>query len=169
MGQREGILELTVWRDAELEQAFPNLVTRDYQITSPKDTAYNCVAWAVGDMTHFWYSARVKGYYWPPGVDSADTLEGWKQVFALHGYSDVESDAFDVKFEKIAIYVDAAGDPSHVARQTETGEWTSKLGKGYDIQHSTLDVLEGDEYGKVAVIMQRLCKDGKRVQPLLFN
>ena len=158
-----------MYRDPELEEAFPNLAERGYHITSPKNAGYNCVAWAVGDTTHFWYDVKVKGYYWPPGAGSADTVEGWKKLFALHGYTEAEFDKLETGIEKIAIYADASGDPSHVARQTETGQWSSKLGKDYDIQHSTLDALEGDEYGKVAVIMQRPCRDGKRVQPRLFN
>jgi hypothetical protein len=35
------------------------------------------------------------------------------------------------------------------------GNWTSKLGKGEDIQHDSLDGLEGDLYGKVAIFMMR--------------
>lgn len=148
----------------ELEQYFPGLIEGSYKLTSPKDGAYNCVAWAVGDTSHFWYDVRIKGYYWPPGVGSADTLEGWKRLFAVHGYSECTSSEVEQELEKIAIYVDTEGYPSHVARQTEIGEWTSKLGKGYDIRHKTLEALEGDEYGKVAVIMQRSCRDGKRVR-----
>lgn len=163
MGTGEGI-HLTVSRDAELEQSFPNLLEDDYQITSPKDAGYNCMAWAVGDTSHFWYDVKVRGYYWPPGAGSADAVEGWKSAFAIHGYTDAESGNLEQGLEKVAIYVDADGNPTHVARQTETGEWTSKLGKDYDIRHATLNALEGDEYGKVAVIMQRPCREGKRVQ-----
>lgn len=159
--------------NTELEQCFPALTAGNYELTSPKDEKYNCVAWAVGDTSNFWDDVsikgyRIKGYYWPQGV-SADTLDGWKRVFELHGYSECNSNAFDSEFEKIAIYVDTDGNPSHVARQTETGEWTSKLGKGFDIRHKTLDALEGhegDEYGKVAVIMQRQCKGGQRTRPI---
>lgn len=155
-------------RNTELEQSFPRLTAENYKLTSPKDEAYNCVAWAVGDTNNFWDDVsvkgyRIKGYYWPPGI-SADTLDGWKRVFEIHGYNQCDSDAFESEFEKIAIYVDAYSNPSHVARQTGTGEWTSKLGKGYDIRHKTLDALEGEEYGKVAIIMQRPCRDGKRVR-----
>ncbi len=135
----------------------------NYRVTSPQKKTYNCVAWAVGDTTHFWYDAKIKGYYWPPGARSADTLEGWKDVFEIHNYSDCDSHGFEPEFEKIAIFVDSDGIPSHVARQLGSGQWTSKLGKGSDIEHMTLDVLEGEEYGRVGVIMRRPCKDGKRV------
>ena len=135
----------------------------NYLITSDADSSYNCVAWAVGDTSRFWYDARIKGYYWPPGVGSADTLDGWKRLFEIHGYSETESSDFDPLYEKIAIYVDTEGLPNHVARQTDSRAWTSKLGKDYDIEHATLDALECPEYGKARVIMQRRCKDGKRV------
>jgi len=148
----------------ELEQCFPGLMGGGYKLTSPKDEAYNCVAWAVGDTSHFWYDVRIKGYYWPQGVGSADTIEGWKRAFAIHGYTDCTSRDLEPDLEKIAIYVDIDGVPNHVARQTGSGRWTSKLGKSCDIEHETLEALEGDEYGTVGVIMQRPCTDGKRVR-----
>lgn len=162
--------EFRVSPNAEIELCFPGLTEGGYKLTSPKSGAYNCVAWAVGDTRAFWDDVRirgrrVKGYYWPPGI-SADTLDGWKAVFALHNYSVCDSDAFDSQFEKIAIYVQANGEPSHVAIQTGTGTWSSKLGKGCDIEHDTLDSLNGEEYGTVGAIMQRPCKNGKRVRSL---
>jgi hypothetical protein len=153
-----------VWRNRELEEAFPGLTEGSYQVTSPQDANYNCVAWAVGDTSRFWYEINAKGYYWPPGTGSADTIDGWKRVFEIHGYKEAGTSQFDPAFEKVAIYVDPDGLPSHVARQTDSRSWASKLGKGCDIEHASLDALEGHEYGKVAVIMQRRCKDGKRVR-----
>ena len=64
-------------RDPELEEDLPGLAESTYEVKSPKDPQYNCVAFAIGDLGHFWYDARVSGYYWPPGVPSADTLDGW--------------------------------------------------------------------------------------------
>lgn len=153
-----------MFRDLELEQLFPRIAADGYQVTSPRDSSYNCVAWAVGDTSHFWYDVKVRGYYWPPGAGSADTLEGWKRVFIIHGYSETDSASLEPGLEKVAIFVNADGAPSHVARQTGTGAWTSKLGKSHDIEHTSLESLEGDEYGEVKVVMQRPCKDGKRVR-----
>lgn len=152
-----------MWRDRELEESFPGLADGRYYITSPHDPTYNCVAWAVGDTNRFWDDVGMKGYYWPPGAGTADTLDGWKKLFSIHGYQESRSSDFDRKFEKIAIFIGFDGCPSHVARQTETGAWTSKLGKSFDIEHWTLEALEGEEYGKIGVIMQRPCKDGRRV------
>jgi hypothetical protein len=153
-----------MWRDRELEQSFPGLVEGNYSITSPNDTAYNSIAWAIGDTSQFWDDVGLKGYYWPPGVGSADSIDSWKRLFLINGYEESDSREFETGLEKIAIYVAADGSPSHVARQTETGIWTSKLGKAFDIQHWTLEALEGDQYGKIELIMQRTCKEGKRAR-----
>ena len=151
-------------RDPELEDVFPGLASTAYEITSPDDPAYNCIAWALGDVNHFWYDAGVRGYYWPPGAASADALPGWIEVFSLHGYELTGDSSFEPMYEKIAIYVDTGGEPTHVTRQKGFGLWTSKLGKGKDIEHPDLAALQGREYGKVACIMKRPCRDGKRVR-----
>ena len=147
-------------REPRLEQKFPKLRGGDYSRESPRDPSYNCVALAVGDFNNFWqYMGRWKarGYYWPPGTD--DSLEGWIKVFRIHGYTLCDNADFEEGVEKVAIYVDAEGDTSHVAKQDIVlGKWASKLGRGHDIVHDTLDLLagtEGDEYGRVAAIMQR--------------
>jgi hypothetical protein len=149
-------------RDPELEQDCPALTTTPYEIKSPRDPQYNCVAFAIGDVNHFWYDIDISGYYWPPGAPSADTLSGWIAVFQLHGYEDTDDDSLEVEYEKIAIYTTADG-PEHVARQTASAMWASKIGKGADIEHSSLSALEGTLLGKVTKIMKRKCKDGKRV------
>ena len=79
-------------------------------------------------------------------------------VFALHGYQPCDNGELAPATEKIAIYVGADGEPSHVAKQMASSWWQSKLGSGHDIEHETLDLLEGneeDEYGKVMVFMKR--------------
>ena len=91
-------------------------------------------------------------------MPSADTLEGWIKVFADHGYSDTDRDHLEPEFEKVAIYATPEA-PEHVARQKGSGIWISKMGKGHDIEHSTLAALEGELMGKVVKIMKRPCKD----------
>src|ERR1700733_1429504 len=113
-------------RDPDLEDDIPALVNSGYVISSPRDPAYNCVSFAVGDTKNFWYDAKINGYYWPPGVASADTLEGWIGVFRLHGYLDAENEKLEPDYEKIAIYAGPDG-PEHVARQKASGVWTSKM------------------------------------------
>jgi hypothetical protein len=148
-------------RDLGLERICPNLQGSPYVLTSAKDPRYNCVAFAVGDVSQFWYDVSINGYYWPPGARSADTIEGWTDVFEIHGYRETVDRSLELDYEKIAIYASADG-PEHVARQRASGMWTSKAGKGRDFEHE-LEWLEGDFYGKVAKIMKRKCQSGKRV------
>jgi hypothetical protein len=116
---------------------------------------------AVGDLAQFWDQIDIKGYYWPPSAGSVDTLAGWVSIFEIHGYTETADRTLEIEYEKIAIYESADG-PEHVARQKASGLWTSKMGRGVDIEH-TLEGLEGDFCGKVVKIMKRKCQGGKRV------
>jgi hypothetical protein len=90
------------------------------------------------------------------GIDRDDAVESWIQVFEIHGYKRCKSRALEKGFEKVAIFLGVDGEPSHVARQMESGLWTSKLGyRGKDIIHRRLESLEGDSYGSVAQVMKR--------------
>jgi hypothetical protein len=149
-------------RYSDFEEDFPRLRNGDYIPTSSPDPAYNCVAWAVGDVNNFWDDVGVAGYYWPAEV-SSDTVSGWVEVFRMHGYAETEHSGFEPEYEKVAIYVCDDGSPQHVTRQKASGRWTSKLGKGRDIEHG-LHALESDLYGKVAIILRRPCA-GRRVLP----
>jgi hypothetical protein len=148
-------------RDLELEEDCPGLRESSYKITSPKDPKYNCIAFAAGDTSQWWEDVRIRGYYWPAGAQPADTLQGWMRIFEIHGYVETEDRTLEIDYEKIAIYASADG-PEHVARQKASGVWTSKAGRGVDMEH-TLDSLEGDLYGKVVKVMKRKCQGGKRV------
>src|SRR5207244_363796 len=50
LGQRTGLPMVT-----DLEALFPGLRGTSYRITSPPDSAYNCVAWAAGDQASWWW------------------------------------------------------------------------------------------------------------------
>lgn len=147
-------------RDAELEACFPKLQTFNYTITSPEDPKYNCIAFGLGcnSLIFQLYPYPSKIYYWPPQVPRDDTVENWMHVYGLHGYVACSNGDLEPGIEKIAIYV-KDGEPSHVARQLNSGWWQSKLGiYGCDIEHETLESLEGDhgdEYGQVTLFMMR--------------
>jgi hypothetical protein len=138
-----------------IESLFPDLVAAGYHVTSPATPNYNCIAWAAEDETAWWWPDLFGDYYWPPQVPRAETLAAFIEAYATLGYqlcldSDTEQD-----FEKIVIYVNVQGIPTHAARQLPTGNWTSKLGQLEDIQHSTLDGLCGDLYGQVGATLKR--------------
>lgn len=66
---------------------------------------------------------------------------------------------YEEGFEKIAIYIDSHGKPTHAARQLSSGKWTSKLGQLEDIEHSNLDDVTGLHYGSVGAILKRQKKN----------
>ncbi|MEG3858797.1 hypothetical protein QT974_06710 [Microcoleus sp. herbarium12] len=70
------------------------------------------------------------------------------------GYEICKDDLLEVGYQKIAIYVDLNGIPTHAARQLVNGKWTSKLGWLEDMEHE-LDGLVGDRYGVVGQILKR--------------
>jgi hypothetical protein len=75
-------------------------------------------------------------------------------AFASLGYTICERDRLEPEYERIALFVDADGQPTHAAWQLPSGRWSSKLGKGEDIEHGLHD-LEGTLYGSVVRIMKR--------------
>ena len=79
-------------------------------------------------------------------------------AFSRNGYQPCQSDQLEPGYEKVAIYVDSTGTPTHMARQLSSGTWTSKLGRHEDIEHTTLAQLEGegeDTYGVAYQILKR--------------
>src|SRR5438445_10482838 len=128
---------------AHLEFIFPNLNNDSYRITSSKTPGYNCVAWAADNNSRWWWPIAPPFAYWPTGDPREETLENFTDAFRELGYQPCDNDLLEAKYEKITIYVDSSGTPTHVAKQLRSGKWTSKLGSLEDIEHDTLEQLEG--------------------------
>ncbi len=139
--------------DEDLEEHFPRLKATAYRATSPETPAYNCIAWAAGDTSRWWWPDAMLVAYWPPGAPREDTVGAVASTCEILGYEECEESGVEPGYEKLAIY--GVGDqPKHAARQLPEGMWSSKLGQGIDIEH-TLDGLESELYGKVVKIMKR--------------
>lgn len=133
---------------SHLERTFPELKSSEYRVTSPKTPKYNCVAWAAGKTNKWWepphpFLGSPPGSYWPPGIPAGVSLTGITRAFEQQGYETCADAAFEAGFEKVAIYADVSGSYTHAARQLDNGTWTSKLGQWEDIEHDTLQSLEG--------------------------
>jgi hypothetical protein len=122
----------------ELEKIFPALADAGYAVSGPETPAYNCVAWAAGE-SHRWWEP---GIYWP--VRAGDDLAALVDLFASLGYVRCDDGELESGNEKVALYAGDLGDWTHAARQLPDGWWTSKLGQGVDILHSTPGALTGD-------------------------
>lgn len=142
---------------------FPGLrYDNHFEVTSPIDPSYNCIAWAY----------QIKGrWMWPPaGVpvsldavtywpdDNASTnVEKFVDAFRQKGYEICDDALFEEGYRKIALYVSpGTNNCTHAARQLSNGFWTSKLGSEYDIQHSTPKEIEGRWYGEVYCYMKKM-------------
>ena len=137
-----------------IEEWFPHLKTTGYQVTSPASPDYNCIGWAATEDSRWWEPDPQGLYYWPETSPREFTLDAYLQAFLSLGYTPSDTAALEAGFEKIAIYVNTQGKPTHAARQLANGRWTSKLGRSEDIEHS-LEGLEGTVYGLVAQILRR--------------
>jgi hypothetical protein len=143
-----------MYRRPDLEVKWPNLSLSYYRVTSPKSQEYNCFAWAAGEDDRWWQPIPGDRFYWPDGVPQEETVEAYIQAYQTLGYEIGNDDRLEPEYQKIAIYVNASGIPTHAARQLPNGQWTSKLGWLEDIEHE-LDGLEGDRYGVVSQILKR--------------
>lgn len=135
-----------------LQVKFPRLSLSGYKITSPQSPDYNCIAWAADETDRWWWP--LGKVFWPVNAPREVSMKAFIQVFATLGYTPCDNNALEHGFEKIAIYVDNNGEPTHAARQLRHGKWTSKLGNFIDIEHE-LDGLNDSEYGAVAQILKR--------------
>lgn len=143
-----------------LECLFPSLKRSDYEIKSEATSDYNCVAWAANDTTKGWWPSRIRPYpyrvyYWPRGLPRVSTKANFIRAFELLGYRLCTGPELEPGFEKVAIYVNENGAPTHMARQLDSGIWTSKLGDDEDIEHHTLESVEGTEYGRAVRFLKR--------------
>ena len=134
---------------ADFISEFPRLANTEFEVTSPKDENYNCIAWAAGEQEFWWWPGR----FWPKDVPPAETRLAFIKAFKTKGYEVCEGPELEEGYEKICLY-EKLGRPKHAARQLPDGTWTSKLGMENDISHE-LEGLRGNRYGKPALFMRR--------------
>ncbi len=132
---------------------FPNSSAEPFTQTSHIDVNYNCIAWAAGDNTR-WYEPDPFGqYYWPLAVPRDYTIEAYINLYEFLGYERCQDGNFEDGYIKVAVF--ASGTlPTHAARQLENGNWTSKLGKNIDVEHSIFSIEDG-MYGQVVQYLRK--------------
>jgi hypothetical protein len=134
------------------KEALPNLRADNYRITSAANWKYNCIAWAAGSDSAWWWP--VPGRYWPPSAPREETLDAFLVAIGTLGFSVCATAELQAGLEKIALFA-AEGIPTHAARQLSNGRWTSKLGPNIDIEHATLDAIAGGVYGAPVAFLSR--------------
>jgi hypothetical protein len=137
-----------------IEAIFPGLQPGKYSITSAASPKYNCVAWAAGNDRDCWWPSEDDRDYWPFSVTREESIDTFRAMFASLGYFESATSDAEPAMEKVALFANFHGVPTHAARLLPNGRWTSKLGELEDIEHDLTD-LEGAAYGKVILLMQR--------------
>jgi NAD kinase len=150
---------------AQVLRLFPNADLDGFYETSKVNPLNNCYAWAGGDKENIWYPT--KSYYLWFTDSKSEKLDNFIDNYGYIGYKEItQSREYEPGFEKLAIFVGEDGLPSHAARQKDNGAWTSKLGILEDVEHKTLECIEGVDYGMVEVILKRPKKDKKEMDTL---
>ncbi len=137
-------------RKAAVVASFPYLRPSDFEIRSLPDRNYNCIAYAAGVDKRWWWPTM----FWPKKCAKVETLDAFVDAFRTVGYEICEGACLESGYEKVALYA-ANRKPKHAARQLENGNWVSKLGVSYDIEHNSLESLNGTVYGSVACVLKR--------------
>lgn len=137
----------------QLKADFPNLAANNHSVTSPRDSSYNCIAWAVGENDIWWWPDAMYNLYWPEEAPREETIGAFIQAFSLKGYSQCTDGSLEQGYEKIALYA-INQKPTHAARQLATGHWSSKLGQLHDISHG-VNTLDGPQYGTIVLYFKR--------------
>lgn len=135
-----------------LNEIFPNYLNEPFNVTSPKTPNYNCIAWAFGDDSKWYWPKSFN--YWPANIRSEVDQQSFIELFELIGYSVCEEGTLEIGIEKIAIFT-LNGIPTHAARQLENGNWTSKLGMENDVEHTLNCLCGGPIYGDATIFMSR--------------
>lgn len=139
---------------SQFESAFPRLRRTGFEITSPMDPTYNCIAWAAGDSSRWWQPVPIGGYYWPPDAATEMTIDAYTEAYRSVGYESCSDGDLDPSLEKIALFA-LNGEPTHAARQLRSGQWTSKCGRDHDISHIAARDVGGTSYGEIVSFMAR--------------
>ncbi len=149
-----------------LVQAFPKLLNdNSFEVTSKASPNYNCIAWACM-YDERWIQPPYLGkpnldcvVWWPPEIPEGIEPEYLKSLFEYHGYIECNSSKREEGYRKVALFFnEQTNEWTHAARELNNGCWTSKLGTFNDIQHSTPETIENDDYGKVYCFMKKKFK-----------
>jgi hypothetical protein len=96
--------------------------------------------------------------FWPHGVTRKVTVQAFLQAYATRGYRLCYDNSLEEGLEKIALFGKEEGGtiiPTHAALQLSSGKWTSKLGPFEDVEHPSVDAVNGPTYGSVVCYLSR--------------
>ena len=135
-----------------LISAFPELASEDFEIVEEPSNRYNCIAYAAGDTSDWWWPDGIN--YWPPWATLTERIESLIEAFTGLGYQQCDGSNVEGGYQKVALY-EGQGEMKHAAAQMPNGAWRSKMGQGPVIEHRSPESLAGGPYGEVHCFMRR--------------
>ncbi len=136
-----------------LIELFPKLSVEPIEIVAPISWKYNCIAYAVGDVSQWWGTLEQEDY-WPDYATRSERMESLIEVFAGLGYQRCEDSCPESGYQKVALY-EEDGKWTHAAVQMPSGRWRSKMERGPLIEHLSPESLAGGVYGHPTTYMRR--------------
>ena len=132
-------------------ERFPN-ASQGCEERSPQSRLYNCIAFTAGDTKRNWWPNEMA--HWPEDVPIKETVNSFLKLYQSLGYINCNDGSLENDFEKVAIYA-LKNKVTHAARQLPNGNWVSKIGHNVDVEHVTVEKLDGPLYGKVVRYLKR--------------
>ncbi len=132
--------------------AFPNLANEGFSIVGEPSGVYNCIAYAAGDTSKWWWPDGVN--YWPPWTAETELIESVTEAFAGLGYELCDDGHVEDGYQKVSLY-EVNGEMKHAAIQMPNGRWRSKMGQGPVIEHHSPQSLSGGMYGDATTHMRK--------------
>jgi hypothetical protein len=151
---------------------FPNMDQSNAHVIGSYDRGYNCAAFAMGDTERWWWPSGGygTGCFWPDDVtNNPESMDSFDDLFTdkIHGCALPDNPAqwnkVEPGFTRVAVYADSDGTPQHLARQTTSGTWISKMGGQPLIEHDELDDVAGGGYGEVARVYRLPDKEWQKL------
>lgn len=142
----------------EISTKWPNLKIGDnFSYTSLKRRGFNCVAYALEFENKDWDMLVFAKIYNLDKTQLDHSANGYAKIFSeKFGFEKCDNPNLEEGFKKIALYENNEGDFTHIARQMESGKWTSKMGNYEDIEHYDLIGISGNFYGKPSMYMRKV-------------
>ena len=87
-----------------IETVFPGLRDSAFHITSPATRDYNCIAWAVGKTTRWWWpdlDPDNDAIFWPAGVACEETVEAFVAALATRGFAPCSGEESEAGLRKL--------------------------------------------------------------------
>ena len=139
------------WADLFINE-FPNLYGEGFEVVARPSERYNCIAYAAGDVTEWWWPDGIN--YWPSWATLDTKMESLVEALAGLGYEQCNDSTSEDGYEKVALY-EVQGEFQHAAIQMPNGRWRSKMGQGPVIEHRNPESLSGGMYGNPMTYMRK--------------